>query len=66
MIIHLLGVGLDVDANLLGHFDAVGLLDQPETNDRVIRYLISIKNDQPWYKNSLHLALLPGLKVALL
>ena len=33
MIIHLLGVGLDVDANLLGHFDAVGLLDQSETND---------------------------------
>ena len=66
MIIHLLGVGLHIDANLLGHFDAVGLLDQPETNDRVIKYLISIKSDQPWHKNSLHLALLPGLKVALL
>ena len=65
--IHLHGIGLYIHANLLWHFDAVGLLDQPETNDRVIKYLISVyKNDQPWHKNSLHLALLPGLKVALL
>ena len=66
MIIHLLGVGLHIDANLLGHFDAVGLLDQPGTNDQVRKCFILIKNDQPWHKNSLHLALLPGLKVALL
>ena len=64
LIIHLLGVGLDVDANLLGHFDAVGLLDQP--GNKVRNCFILIKNDQPWHKNSLHLALLPGLKVALL
>ena len=37
MIIHLLGVGLHIDANLLGHFYAVGLLDQPGTNDQVIK-----------------------------
>ena len=65
MGIHLHGIGLHIHANLLWHFDAVGLLDQSEFGQlRQFLWLISVF--QPWHKNSLHLALLPGLKVALL
>ena len=63
MRIHLLGIGLHIDANLLWHFDAVWLLDQPEQGWSTLR------NDydrRPRDKNRLHLALLPRLEVALL
>ena len=61
---HLLGVNLGIDTDLLGNLDAVWLQDEPEGVKG--ESLDEDNGEEPWHKDSLHLAVLLGLQVTVL